>query len=73
MKKILIIIGIVGTIAIGGIISLAYNQEIKLATGIMTSDEKPQPSMVSDPVCFVVDRTRSDNYVWHYVRLWHVF
>ena len=43
-------------------ISLAYNQEIKLATGIMISDEKPAPEIIlSDPICFVTDRTSLRN------------
>jgi len=43
--RLLIIIGITIVIAIViTSISLAYNQEIKLATGMMTSDEKPEPT-----------------------------
>ncbi|MCA9827753.1 MAG: hypothetical protein KC444_05090 [Nitrosopumilus sp.] len=54
--KFLIIIGIVIAIAISIIyVSLAYNQEIKLATGMMINDEKPQPSTISNPMCFEID------------------
>ncbi|WP_371503982.1 hypothetical protein [Nitrosopumilus adriaticus] len=56
----LIIIGITLAIVISiTYVSLTYNQEIKLATGMMTSDEKPQPSKLSDPICFVVDKATS--------------
>ena len=57
----LITIGIILAVAFSTIyISLAYNQEIKLATGLMTSDEKPRPQRIlSDSICFVVDRATS--------------
>lgn len=57
----MIIIGLIIAIVISGIsVSLAYNQEIKLATGMITSDKKPQPQRIlSDPICFVVDRATS--------------
>lgn len=59
----MIIIGLIIAIVISGIsVSLAYNQEIKLATGMITSDEKPQPQgILSDPICFVTDRASSGN------------
>lgn len=58
--KTLIIIGMILTVIVSTIsLSLVYNQEIKISTGMMNSDEKPQPSMVSDPVCFVTDRSSS--------------
>lgn len=37
-------------------ISLLYNQEIKLFTGMMSADEKPEPAL-SDPICFVKTMT----------------
>ncbi|MEX0862665.1 hypothetical protein [Nitrosopumilus sp.] len=59
--KPVIIIGIIVIIAISTTyVSLAYNQEIKLATGMITSDENPQPQKIlPDPICFVVDRETS--------------
>ncbi len=43
--RLLIIIGIIVAVAISiTLISLVYNQEIKLATGMMISDEKPIPN-----------------------------
>lgn len=56
----LLIIGIIAIIAVSiTSISLVYNQEIKLATGMMTSDEKPEPKHIPVPICFVIDRTTS--------------
>ena len=37
-------------------VSLVYNQEIKLATDMMISGEKPKLSHIPDPLCFVIDR-----------------
>lgn len=55
----LLIIGIIAIIAVSTVlISLVYNQEIKLITGMMTSDEKPEPAL-HDPICFVIDRATS--------------
>jgi len=60
--RLLIIIGITITVAISiTYVSLAYNQEIKLTTGMMTGDEKPQLLKLSDPICFVVDMSSTDN------------
>lgn len=59
----LVIIGIIIAITISGIfISLAYNQEIKLIMGMQTDDAPSVDKLeLSDPICFVTDRTRSDN------------
>ena len=57
---VLIIIGIITVLTISGIsISLVHNQEIKLITGMMTSDEKPEPAQIPDPICFVLDKATS--------------
>ena len=62
MKTRLIIIGLISIIVIFGIsIFLVYNQELKLATGVMTSDEEPQlQRILSDPICFIVDKTTGE-------------
>lgn len=53
--RLLIIIGIVSFVAIIlTSISLVYNQEIKIATGMMQS-ERPESASLSDPVCFAID------------------
>ncbi len=53
----LLIIGIIVIIAVSiTSISLVYNQEIKLATGMMISDEKPEPTYIPDPICIVLDK-----------------
>lgn len=60
MKKILVIIPIIAILAVSiTFVSLLYNQEIKLATRMMTSDEKPEPAHVPDPICFVIDKATS--------------
>jgi len=44
----LVIIGIIVILAVSAIyVSLVYNQEIKLSTGMMQSDEKPEPLHIS--------------------------
>jgi len=58
--KTLIIIGIIAILAVSVTsISFVYNQEIKLATGMMTSDEKPEPAHIPDPICFVIGKATS--------------
>lgn len=48
--RFLIIIGLIIAVVISiTLISVVYNQEIKLATGMMSSDEKPQPVFVGVP------------------------
>jgi hypothetical protein len=56
-SRLLIIIGIIMILAVSIIfISLVYNQELKLATGMMISDEKPESTYIPDPICIVLDR-----------------
>jgi len=50
-----ILIGIIVAISIT-LISLEYNQETKSVMGIITSNEKPEPVHIPDPICFVIDR-----------------
>jgi glucose/arabinose dehydrogenase len=46
--KSLVIIGIIVILAVSAIyVSLVYNQEIKISTGMMQSDEKPEPQHIS--------------------------
>jgi len=46
--KSLVIIGIIVILAVSAIyVSLVYNQEIKISTGMMQSDEKPEPLHIS--------------------------
>jgi len=53
----LVVIGIITTIVISiTSISIVFNQEIKLTTGIMISDKKPEPSYIPDPICIVLDK-----------------
>lgn len=57
MKTKLLIIGITAIVAVSiTLISLVYNQDIKLATGMMTSDEKSEPLHIPDPICIVLDK-----------------
>ena len=47
----LVIIGMVIVAISATYVSFAFNQEIKLVTGMMTSDEKPQPQRIlSEPI-----------------------
>lgn len=59
MKKIFIVISIIAGLVSITAVSLLYNQEIRLGLGMMTSDEKPQPTQIPDPICFVIDRPTS--------------
>ncbi|PIW35132.1 MAG: hypothetical protein COW26_05225, partial [Nitrosopumilales archaeon CG15_BIG_FIL_POST_REV_8_21_14_020_33_23] len=52
--RLLITIAIIAVSTV--IISLVYNQEIKLATDMMISGEKPKLPHIPDPLCFVIDR-----------------
>ncbi len=46
--KSIIIIGIIVILAVSAIyVSFVYNQEIKLSSGMMQSDEKPEPQHIS--------------------------
>jgi glucose/arabinose dehydrogenase len=48
MKTRLVIIGIIVILAVSAIyVSFVYNQEIKISTGMMQSDEKPEPQHIS--------------------------
>ena len=59
MKSRFLTIGIIVAITISAIyVSFAYNQEIKLGTGMMTGGET-EPRHVLDPICFVIDSTTS--------------
>lgn len=58
MKKIFVIIPIVVILAISiALVTLLYNQEIKMATKMMT-DEKPEP-VLPDQICFTIGKTTS--------------
>ncbi len=61
--RLIIIIGIVVALAIPiTSISLTYNQEIKLIMGMKTDDTLSVDKLeLSDPICFVTDRSSSDN------------
>src|SRR3989338_7324033 len=52
--RLLIIIAIIAVSITS--VSLVYNQEIKLATDMMISGEKPKLPHIPDPLCFVIDR-----------------
>ncbi len=60
MKKIFVLIPIITVLVVSiTSISLLYNQEIKLGLGMMTSDEKPEPTHIPDPICFVTSTATS--------------
>lgn len=58
--RLLVIIGLL-VVAVSTVsLSLVYNQEIILSTGMMKSDEKPEPQqIIADPLCFVTDTATS--------------
>jgi len=60
--RLLIIIGIIAIVAVSvTLISLVYNQEIKLVTGMMIGDKKPEPTNIPDPICIVLDKATSSS------------
>lgn len=60
MKKIFIIIPIITVLVVSiTAVSLLYNQEIKMGLEMMTSDEKPEPAHIPDPICFTIGKATS--------------
>jgi len=59
MKRMFVIIPITALVIVSMTFFLLYHQEIKLGLGMMTSDEKPEPAHIPDPICFVIGRATS--------------
>lgn len=61
MKKIFVIIPIIAVLIVSiTTVSLLYNQEIMLATGMMTVVEEPESIHIPDPICFVGKATSGE-------------